>query len=293
VQADLRVAADFPAGQGIGIRRPILHELLTREAQQLGVKFLWKTAVRGIGAEGVRLAAKTVRARWIIGADGTGSRVRRWSELESSIQRTQRFANRRHYCVRPWAEYMEIYWGPRSQAYVTPISSEEVCIVVMAERAEHADFGLALKDLPELRERLSGAELRSRERGAISAIHLLKRVSRGNIALIGDASGSVDAITGEGLRLAFRQAQFLADAMCSGVLQTYENDHHKLARRPFWMGKLMLELGRNSEKRKLVLRMMQRRPELFTRLLAFHVGSAKTGEVLWATAQLSWRLLAV
>jgi len=292
VQGGMRVAADFPTGQGVGIRRPILHELLIREAEQRGVKFLWKTAVRGIGAEGVRLAAKTVRARWIIGADGCGSRVRRWSELESSVQRKQRFAIRRHYCVRPWSEYMEIYWGPHSQAYLTPISRDEVCIVVMAQRSEHADFDLALKELPELQERLNGAELGSRERGAISAMHSLRRVSQGNIALIGDASGSVDAITGEGLRLAFRQAQSLADAMAGGALQAYERDHRKMAKRPFWMGNLMLVLGRNSEMRKRVLQMMQKRPELFARLLALHVGYAKPGEILWTTAQLSWRFLA-
>ena len=46
------------------------------------------------------------------------------------------FAIRRHYHVRPWNDFMEIHWGPRIQAYVTPISSEEVCIVVMGETTE-------------------------------------------------------------------------------------------------------------------------------------------------------------
>ena len=292
VEGHLRVAADFPTGPGIGIRRPILHELLLREAERLGVTFLWKTAVRGLGADGVHLAAKTVRARWIIGADGSGSRVRRWSRLECSVERQRRFASRRHYCVRPWAEYAEIYWGPRSQAYVTPISRDQVCIVVMAERPEHANFDQAWKHWPELRERLSGAELGSRERGAVTAMHSLRRVCQGNLALIGDASGSVDAIAGEGLRLAFRQALSLASAMASGTLQTYQNEHRKLRQRPFWMGKLLLQLGRNSEMRKRVLRMMQHRPELFARLLALHLGYAKPEEVLWTTAQLGWRFLA-
>ena len=55
---------------------------------------------------------------------------------------------------------------------------------------------------PGLKARLEKAELGSRERGAITAMHSLKWVYRGNVALVGDASGSVDAITGEGLRLA-------------------------------------------------------------------------------------------
>src|SRR5208283_5277149 len=88
----------------------------------------------------------------------------------------------------------------RAQAYVTPIGAEEVCIVALAECPEDADFAKVLEELPELRERLCRAELASRERGAITAMHRLKRVTRGNVALVGDASGGVDAITGEGLR---------------------------------------------------------------------------------------------
>lgn len=291
VQAGIQVAADFPAGKGIGIRRPLLHELLTEKAERCGVKFLWRTTVRGIGADGVRLPGGTVSARWIIGADGSGSRVRHWSKLQTKVLRKQRNASRRHYRLGLWTDYAEIHWGPSSQAYVTPISNEEICIVVIAEQAKDADFDQALKDLPELQERLTGAALGSRERGAITAMHSLPRVSRGNVALIGDASGVVDAITGEGLRLAFRQAQALADAMECGDLQSYERMHRRLARRPIWMGKLMLQLGRNPEIRERVLRTMKRRPELFARLLAVHVGHARPGEVLATGLQLGWRFL--
>ena len=42
--------------------------------------------------------------------------------------------------------------------------------------------------------------------GAVTLMHSLSDVHSRNIALIGGASGGVDAITGEGLRLAFRQA---------------------------------------------------------------------------------------
>lgn len=292
VHGSVQVAAEFPAGQGIGIRRPVLHEHLIRSAEQCGVKLLWKTAVRGISADGVQLPRGTVRAQWIIGADGSTSRVRRWSDLEATVQREQRSASRRHYRVQPWTDYTEVYWGPRSQAYVTPISSQEVCIVVAAEQPEDTDSERALQDLPELRARLAGALLGSRERGAITAMHSLARVSRRKVALIGDASGGVDAITGEGLRLAFSQARVLADAMESGDLQAYERKHRQLARRPIWMGKLMLQLGRSAWLRNRALRTMQRRPELFAGLLAIHVGYAKPGDVLATGVQLCWQFLA-
>ena len=53
----------------------------------------------------------------------------------------------------------------------------------------------------------------------------LSHVCRGSIALVGDASGSVDAITGDGLHLAFLQALALADAFEANDLAAYEAKH--------------------------------------------------------------------
>jgi flavin-dependent dehydrogenase len=292
VQGNAQVAADFPEGQGIGIRRTLLHKLLSQEAEKCGVKLLWKTPVAGIASDGVRLPLGVEPARWIIGADGGTSRVRRWSELNATVQCGHRMANRRHYRVRPWTEYAEIYWGPRAQAYVTPISREEVCVVVLGATAEDAHFERALEAMPELQERLASAELGSRQRGEVIAMRSLARVWRGNVALVGDASGGVDAITGEGLRLAFRQAHAIAEAIECGDLRRYERAHRRLARRPIWMGKLMLQLARNAGIRRRALQMLSRKPELFARLLAIHVGHATPGDVVLTGTQLGWQFLA-
>jgi flavin-dependent dehydrogenase len=292
VQGSVHAAADLPEGPGIGIRRTLLHELLIQEAEKCGVRLLWKTPVTGIASNGVRLPGGERPARWIVGADGGSSRVRRWSDLNASMLNSYRMASRRHYRVRPWTEYVEIYWGTHDQAYVTPISGEEVCIVLMGQSLENVGFDRALEAMPVLRERLAGAELCSRERGAITEMHSLKRVWRGNVALVGDASGGVDAITGEGLRLAFRQATALAEAMDSGDLQCYGQVHKQLARRPIRMGKLMLQLGRQEKIRLRLLPVLSRNPELFARLLAIHVGCVEPGEFFITGAQLGWQLLA-
>jgi menaquinone-9 beta-reductase len=293
VQHGLRLAADFPAGYGLGIRRPILHESLVQKAERSGVKLLWKTPVVGIGPEGVQLSGRFVPARWILGADGGRSRIRKWSGLEAACWRTQRSATRRHYRIRPWGEYVEIHWGRRAQAYVTPISSEEVCIVVIAEKTEEADFDRALEDLPELQERLVGAELASRERGAITTMHTLRRVTRGNVTLLGDASGCVDAITGEGLRLAFRQSLALAEAMEYGQLARYERAHREISLRPARMGKLMLLLARNAALRARVFRALAARPEIFERLLSIYLGRSTPADIVLTSASLGWQFLAV
>lgn len=291
VQNDAQVDAEFPEGRGIGIRRTLLHEALILEAEKCGVKMLWKTPVVGIRRSEIQLNGGNVVARWIVGADGGQSRVRRWADLDASTINSQRLANRRHYGVKPWSKFVEVYWARGVQTYVTPISSEEICIVTMGERGEDTEFDRALEMLPRLRERLASAELRSKERGAVTAMQSLARVWRGNVALLGDASGGVDAITGEGLRLAFRQALALADAMEGGDLSEYGRVHRHLARRPLWMGKLMLLLGRHDAIRARTLRTLAVQPELFARMLTVHVGHAATKDVVTTGARVGWEFL--
>jgi menaquinone-9 beta-reductase len=153
------------------------------------------------------------------------------------------------------------------------------------------DFDQVLRVLPRLRARLAIAELSSKERGAVTAMQSLARVWRGNVALAGDASGGVDAITGEGLRLAFRQALALANAMEQGEMNEYERVHRQLARRPLWMGKIMLQLGRYDGIRARTLRTLGARPDLFARLLAIHVGRAAAKDVVTTGARVGWEFL--
>jgi flavin-dependent dehydrogenase len=291
LQNEAQVAGDFPHGLGVGIRRTILHEWMIARAEECGVQLLWRTPVSGITEAGVHLPGEFVAARWIIGADGCGSRVRRWSGLNAVARQSQRYATRRHYRVRPWSEYVEVYWGHRTQVYVTPIRCDEVCIVVMAKHADETAFDLVLQACPDLQQRVSGAELVSRERGAITQMHSLRAVHSGNVALVGDASGSVDALTGEGLRLAFQQAIALADAMVRNDLSTYARAHREQARKPALMGDLLLTLAWNDRLRTRSIRILAKRPQLFARLLAVHAGRAAWGDWLSAGAQLGWRFL--
>jgi flavin-dependent dehydrogenase len=286
------VHGEFPRGAGLGIRRTLLHEWLIHRAMQCGVRLLWQSPVVGITPTGVRLARAFVTARWIVGADGSASRVRTWAGLDRARAGKMRFAVRRHYRAAPWSDYVEVYWLGSRQAYVTPIGREEVCIVTMGDTPEKAGPEDFLRACPQLARRVAGAEISSRERGAASLTHSLYSVYSGNVALVGDASGGVDAITGEGLRLAFRQALELAEAIRANDLASYARAHRNLARKTVLMGSLLLNLGRNERLRARAFRLLASRPPLFAGMMAVHSGDAAWKDVLSTGAQLGWRFLA-
>jgi menaquinone-9 beta-reductase len=291
VQPGTRVSADFPQGPGLGMRRIALHTCLVARAEECGVNLLWQTPVTGIADGEVQTASATTRARWIVGADGSGSRVRRW--LGISTRRLQkRFASRRHFRVAPWSNYVEIHWGDRAQAYVTPVTAGETSVVILAARAEDCDFDFAMANFPEIAARIAGSELASRERGAATSQHGLSAVYRGNIALVGDASGGVDAITGDGIRLALLHAGALADAMAANDLSSYQRAHRELAKGPTRAGAMLLLLDRHPALRSRVIRAMQSKPDLFAAMLASHVGKGTRIKLAATSAQLGWRLLA-
>ena len=291
LDATSSVEGQFPSINGIGIRRTLLHKKMVARAEECGVSFLWNTPVSGVCEGSAMLGGQVVRAKWIVGADGINSRVRRWAGLDSGPNDHTRFAQTCHYRMKPWTDCVEIHWGPKMQVYVTPVSREEICLALISHdpRMRLAE---ALKEFPWLATRLREAELSDTSRGAITVTRKVGRVYRGHIALLGDASGSVDAITGEGLCQSFRQALALADAMAAGHLKSYQTVHHRLARRPRLMGRLLLRLDQCSSVRRRVLKALAQNPRLFSRLLAIHVGEASALHSMTTTALLGWQLLA-
>jgi flavin-dependent dehydrogenase len=257
------VQADFQEGHGLGVRRTVLHRLLVDTAERAGVELRWGATVSGL---------ESISARWIIGADGSSSRVRKWAGLDRFARNTRRYACRRHYGLPPWTDLMEIYWGEQCQIYVTPVSKQEVCIALISkDRSLRLDEALDRR-FPVLNTRLRGVEVTSRARGATTSMMRLRNVTRGNVALIGDASGSVDAITGEGLCLAFKQAALLAEGMAWGDLSEYARRHPALALKPTMMARAMMMLDIGPRVRTLGMGALSAAPWIFEKLLEVHVG---------------------
>jgi menaquinone-9 beta-reductase len=285
------VDAPFPSGEcAFGVRRTELHKRMAEHAAGFGVELLWETPVAGLSDEGIRLRDRTISAHWIIGADGGNSRVRRWAGLDTFRSRDCRYAFRQHFKIAPWTDRMELYWGRRGEIYVTPVAKDQVCVALISRDAK-LRLPEAIPFFPELARRLEGAPVASAERGALTATSSLRRVTRGNIALIGDASGTVDAITGEGLCLAFSQAMVLAECLKANDLSRYESEHRKLSLRPLLMARLMLMLDGRPRLQHRTLRAFRQRPRIFSRLLELHVGARSPLHLALDGLTLGWGLL--
>jgi len=288
--------AGFDSTTGLGIRRTVLHQRLLERACQLGVKMLWRARQVGISPAGASVDGELVRSRWLVCADGQNSRLREQAGLcptrarDCSPGNLRRFGFRRHYRITPWSDSVEVYWSGCGQLYVTPVAGNQVSIALLTRHP-----GLRLQDaLPcfaPVSHRLRGAMPSSRELGGLTVTRRLPLVQRGNAALIGDASGSVDAITGEGLSMAFQQALELAQAMTIGDLSIYQRTHSRILRRPYVMAELMLAMDQHPGLRRRVFRAFAADPGLFRRLVNIHIGvrpprSLGVGGVL----SFAWRL---
>ncbi len=290
IDGNISATGNFPGDGGIGVRRTVLHQKMGARAEECEVELLWNAPVTFVTREGAIAGGKSIRAKWIVGADGIHSRVRYWGGLDAALNPERRFAQRRHYRVKLLTDCVEVYWGRRIQAYVTPLAGNETCVVLIS-RNPAMNFDEALREFPKLADSLRNAEVSSVQRGAVTATCKLDRVCRENIALVGDASGSVDAITGEGLGLSFRQALALSDALEAQDLEKYQSAHRRLARRPHFMSRLLLLLDGCVPLRRRVLRGFASDPDLFSRLLMAHVTETSPAFLAETSARLGWRLI--
>ncbi|HEY3548431.1 MAG TPA: monooxygenase, partial [Propionicimonas sp.] len=147
------------------------------------------------------------------GCDGLHSDVRRLAGLADAtsqpvlgrLRAPERFGLRRHFVTSPWSDLVEVHWGPTAEAYVTPVADGLVGVALLGPRG--GGFGQVLAQFPELAARLADAEPAGPVRGAGPLRQRTRARTAGPVRLVGDASGYVDALTGEGLRVGLAQAR--------------------------------------------------------------------------------------
>ena len=229
-----RVVHRFRSGHGLGVRRTELHRVLQQRAAALGVRTITDRVetlvqdadgveVRGLQGGGVE--GGTIRADWLIAADGLHSTAAGLVGLDRGAPAARRrYGQRRHYDIEPWTDLIEVHWTRLGEIYVTP-TAHGVGLALLARRGVH--FADAVAAAPELAARIAGAAPRSELRGAGPFRQRRRARVAGRVLLVGDAAGYIDALTGEGIRIGLAQARVAVEALAEGDPNAYE---------PAWRG---------------------------------------------------------
>lgn len=173
---------------------------------------------------GVWANGKLYRAALVVAADGAHSRIRQQLGLNKPPKR-KRFGVRAHFRLAPNREqppWVDVFVGCGYELYVTPLPERELLVAGLAEgRAlgeplEHA-FRCWRNSHRVLATRLEGAKQTSELlSSALLASRSCAGVGRG-VALLGDAAGSADPITGGGITQALQAAELLATHVAANL----------------------------------------------------------------------------
>jgi len=222
-----RVDHGFPGQPGRGVRRTTLHKLLSGSAQQDGAVLVAESVVEvRTNSETTTLTTSTGATHtldYVLACDGLHSPTAKTLGMSSPIRRPRRkrFGLRQHFGVAPWSSLIEVHYAPDVEVYVTPVADNEVGIAILGHKGLSMDRALAAT--PELAQRLKGATPTSPLRGAGPFPQRTRHRTVGRVLFVGDSSGYVDAITGEGLRVGFEQARMAVGSIVRGRPGDYEH----------------------------------------------------------------------
>jgi len=254
------VTHHFSAGPGLGVRRTALHAALARRAEDVGVLRRRGRVVGVTGAVAELDDGTSVHGNWLLGCDGLHSVVRREVGLDQGGD-ARRFGIRRHAAVAPWADVVEVHWSARGEAYVTPVSDSEVGIAVLGPRGWR--FDEAVTAFPALARRLDGAAWTTAARGAGPLRQRASAPVRGQVLLVGDAAGYVDALTGEGLRIGLACARAAVHSIVLGRPEDYSRSWRAVTRDYRWLTSALVTATRVPLARHLLVPVASRLPRVF------------------------------
>lgn len=249
-----RVDHGFRHRVGRGVRRTSLHAALAERAELVGIDVV-HSKVQSLEqfSESVvaHLADDTQEsARWLLGCDGLHSTVRELVGLAARARGARRFGLRRHFAVAPWNDFVEVHWTPSAELYVTPVGDNEVGVAVLGP--QHTNYDAAIRSVPALAERLRDSATITSTRGAGPFRQRSSSRTSGRVMLVGDASGYVDAITGEGIRVGLAQAQAAIASIVSKDPRRYEHEWRRVTRDFRMLTSGLVALGGSPLRRTIV-----------------------------------------
>jgi flavin-dependent dehydrogenase len=217
-----RAEARFRDGPGRGVRRTTLHAAMAARAKEQHTEWI-STRIKSVHQDAHGVTAAGVRARWLVAADGLHSQVRRAVGITAVAGKPRRYGVRWHYRVPVWSEFVEVHWSRWGEAYVTPVEPDLVGVAILSRhRPELAWF-------PRLAQHLGSAPL-GQPRGCGPLRQVVSRRVAGRVLLVGDAAGYEDALTGEGISLAVKQARAAVTAIVDEAPSSYEAAWRRITR---------------------------------------------------------------
>ena len=282
----------FRSGYGLGVRRTVLSEALYSRANSFNnVKIIENNELVYIKENDKNVVIEISNGDsiyeyefdYLIGCDGIRSKVRKLSGLESDkYVEYQRIGARIHYEKQPWSELVEVHWRNYIEAYVTPVADKEVEFAFIWDNKsvkpqEKYKLDKGLKELfPELFERVKDCKELSKLRsiGPISVTS--KAIFKNRVILLGDAYVYLDGITGEGISMAFKQAECLAESICkygNGFHNAYKKEVNKIVNNYLIVTHVALLLSYYPFLRKIIFPLISNK--FFSHLLEVNMGREK------------------
>ena len=123
----------------------------------------------------------------------------------------RRWGIRRHIQVAPWTDSVEVHWASGAEAYVTPVADDCVGIAILS--SGRGGFDCHFDEFPELPRPGEWSRARPGPRRRSALAEGARSRAAGRVLLVGDAAGYIDALTGEGMGLAFGAAEALVNCV--------------------------------------------------------------------------------
>lgn len=258
-----RSDAMFTSGAGRGVRRTTLHAALWRAAEAAGVKLV-HGELGEITQDAESVCAAGFEARYLAAADGLHSPIRKAMGLAGPTAGPRRWGIRRHYEIAPWTNSVEVHWSRDAEAYVTPVA--DGCVGVAILTAGRGGFDRHFDRFDELRDRVAG-HAHGPDRAAGPLRQKVRSRTAGRVLLVGDAAGYIDALTGEGMGLAFGAAELLVDCVTRERPQDYDPQWRSLTRRYRMITAALLQATAHKGLRSAIVPAAHALPTVFSRLV--------------------------